>query len=367
MSDQRKFNKILSDVGRAISSSLDLEEVVVMVLRESMKALRADNASLFLMDESLGHLVLVKARGFSADEIGNIKLLGSWEVINKELVVKKRSIIANDVHHNRIFKSQHLPFSNEKLPIRSFLAVPLVKDKAIIGALIIGNRYRPGHKFNRDDQKLLAALSNHVAIALQNAQFYQRLNDLFISTVKALVRAMEAKDYYTRGHSERVMKYSMAIGKEMDLPDEDLENLKLASILHDVGKIGIKENILLKPGRLTSKQREAIEKHSQIGKSIVETIIDSEKIIPGIVEHHERFDGSGYPNHIKGRQISLQGRIIAVADVYDALTTDRPYQKRYKPEKVYSEIIKSSSHHFDPDVVKAFTRSFSKYPQIWHK
>jgi len=367
MSDQRKFNKILSDVSRAISSSLDLDEVVEMILRESMKTLKADNASLFLVDESLGHLVLVKARGFSADEIANIKLLGSWEVVNKELVLKKRSIIANDVQNNKIFKSRHLPFSSEKLPIKSFLAVPLVKDKAIIGALIIGNRYRPGHKFNRDDQKLLAALSNHVAIALQNAQFYQRLNDLFISTVKALVRAMEAKDNYTRGHSERVMKYSLAIGKELGLSDEDLENLRLASILHDVGKIGIRENILLKPGRLTMYQRKAIEKHSQIGKSIVETIIDSEKIIPGIVEHHERFDGSGYPDHLKGKAISLQGRIIAVADVYDALTTDRPYQKRYEPENVYSKVVKNSYLHFDPQVVKAFTKSFSKYPQIWHK
>lgn len=367
MSDQRKFNKILSDVSRAISASLDLEEVVAMVLRESMKTLRADNASLFLMDESLGHLVLVKARGFSADEIGNIKLLGSWEVINRELVVKKRSIIANDVHHNRIFKSQHLPFSSERLPIKSFLAVPLVKDKNIIGALIVGNRYRPGHRFNRDDEKLLVALSNHVAIALQNAQFYQRLNDLFMSTVKALVRAMEAKDNYTRGHSERVMKYSLAIGKEMALNDEELENLRLASILHDVGKIGIRENILLKPGRLTMRQRQAIEKHSQIGKSIVETIIDSDKIIPGIVEHHERFDGTGYPGHLKGKAISLQGRIIAVADVYDALTTDRPYQKKYKPEKVYEEIIENSSAHFDPAVVRAFARSFSRYPQLWHK
>ncbi|HPM43255.1 MAG TPA: HD domain-containing protein [Candidatus Omnitrophota bacterium] len=367
MSDQRKFNQILSDVSRAISSSLDLEEVVGMILRESMKALRADNASLFLIDESLGHLVLVKARGFSADEIGNIKLLGSWEVINNELVTKKRCIIANDVHRNKSFRSQHLPFSHERLPIKSFLAVPLVKDRAIIGALIVGNRYRPGHKFNRDDEKLLVALSNHVAIALQNAQFYQRLNDLFISTVKALVRAMEAKDYYTRGHSERVMKYSLAIGKEMNLPDEELENLRLASLLHDVGKIGVRENILLKAGRLTLRQREAIEKHSQIGKDIVETIIDSEKIIPGIVEHHEHYDGSGYPNHLKGKAISLQGRIIALADTYDALTTERPYKKGYEAESVYKDIVDSASIHFDPKVVEAFKSSFFKYPQIWHK
>lgn len=367
MSDQRQFNKILSEVSAALGSSLDLDEVVAMVLKESMKTLRADNASLFLYDADLRHLVLVKARGFHTDEESNIKLLGSWEVINEELVTRKKSIIANDVHTNKIFRSRHIPFYGERLPIRSFLAVPLVRDAAVIGALIVGNRARPGHKFTRDDEKLLAALSNHVAVALKNAQLYQRLRDLFISTVMALVRAMEAKDRYTGGHSERVMRYSLAIGKEIGLDDAELQDLRLASILHDIGKLGVRENILFKAGRLTLRQRASIEKHSQIGKMIVGAIKDSDRIIPGIAEHHERYDGSGYPNHIKGKAISLQARIIAVADVYDALTSDRPYQKRFKSEKVYSDIIDNANILYDPDVVKAFVNSYSKHPQIWHR
>lgn len=360
-----EVSRILSDVSSAVSSSLDLDEVVGLILRESTKALKADNASLFLYDEDLKHLVLVKARGFNADEIANIKLLGSWEIINKELVLLKRAIIANDMHTNRIFRSEHLPFCGECLPLRSILAVPLVKENIIVGALIVGNRGRPGHRFTRDDEKLLAALSNHVAVALQNAKLYQSLNELFISTTTALVRAMEAKDRYTSGHSERVMKYSMAIGREMRLAEEDLENLRLASILHDVGKIGIRENILLKPGKLTQAQREAIETHSLIGKMIVEKVKNSDKIIPGIIEHHERFDGRGYPHHLKGRAISLQGRIIAVADVYDAVTTDRPYQRKLTPEKAYSLIVDSSGINFDPVVVRAFRRSFSRRQDIW--
>lgn len=367
MGNQRQFNKILSEVSKAVGSSLDLDEVVGMVLGESMKTLRADNASIFLYDEDLRHLVLVKARGFNADEIANIKLLGSWEVINDELVTRKNSIIANDVQNNKVFRSSHLPFYGERLPIKSFLAVPLIKDSAVIGALIIGNRHRPGHMFTRDDEKLLEALSNHVAIALKNAQLYQRLRDLFISTVMALVRAMEVKDRYTGGHSERVMQYSFAIGQEMRLGDEELEDLRLASILHDIGKIGIKENILFKAGRLTIQQRHSIEQHSQMGKTIVSAIKDSDRIIPGIIQHHERFDGSGYPDHLKGKAISLQGRIIAVADVYDALTTNRPYQKRSKVQSVYTEIVSNSGIKFDPQVVKAFIQSFSKHPHIWHK
>lgn len=362
-----EVSRILSDVSRAVSSSLDLDEVVGLILRESTRALRADNASLFLYDEDLRHLVLVKARGFNADEIANIKLLGSWEVITRELVLRKRAIVANDVHTNKIFRAERLPFSDEHIPLRSLVAVPLVKSGAIIGALIVGNRKRPGHKFTRDDEKLLSALSNHIAVALQNAKLYQSLNDLFISTTKALVRAMEAKDRYTSGHSERVMQYSLAIGREMRLGEEELENLRLASLLHDVGKIGIRENILLKPGRLTQRQREAIETHSLIGKLIVEKVKDSDKIIPGIMEHHERYDGRGYPNHLRGRAISLQGRIIAVADVYDAVTTDRPYQKKLSSDRAHALLLDNSSIHFDPAVVKAFRRSYEKYPQLWHR
>ena len=359
------LDKILINVSRTISSSLDLEKVADLVLTESVKALRADNASLFLIDDSSTHLILTRARGFNKDEAGNIKLLGGWEVINSQLVHKKRPIIVNDVEKNKIFKSKRLPFSQEKIPIKSFLAVPLMKDGNLVGALIVSNRKRPGHLFTRDDKRLLVALSNHIAIALLNAKLYQELKELFLSTIRSLVRAVEAKDPYTSGHSERVMKYSVAIGEILGLKDDDLESLRLSSIMHDVGKIGIKESILLKPGQLTMKQRKIIQEHPSIGKRIVEMINHSDRIISGIVEHHERYGGGGYPRGLKGRAISLQGRIIAVADTYDALTTDRPYQKGYTGKEALFEILNSSSTYFDPKVVKAFISSFSKHPEIW--
>lgn len=359
-----KLDKILVEVSRTISSSLDLEKVANLVLAESTKALKADNASLFLIDDK-GHLALTRARGFDKDEIGNIKLLGGWEVINSQILARKKPIIVNDVEKDRIFRSKHLPFSTEKISIKSFLAVPLLKDGAIIGSLMVSNRRRPGHIFHNDDKKLLSALSNHIAIALLNAKLYQELKDLFLSTIKSLVKAVEAKDPYTSGHSERVMKYSIAIGEALGLKGEDLEELRLSGILHDVGKIGIKESILFKPGKLTDRQRRIIQEHPAIGKRIVETINHSDRIISGIAEHHERYNGGGYPVGIKGRDISLQGRIVAVADTYDALTTNRPYQKGYTAKEALFEILNSSKTCFDPKVVKAFVRSFSKRPEIW--
>lgn len=357
--------KILLELSRAVSSSLSLDTVSDLVLKESIKALRADHASLFLTDESVGHLVLEKARGFSRDEIDNIKLLGSWEIINNQLMEKKKPLLVNNVCHNLLFRSKSLPFSAEKLPVSSFLAVPLVKEERIIGALIVSNKKRSGHLFKKEDERLMVTLSNHIAIALQTAALYQNLKDLFISTVKSLVRAVDAKDRYTSGHSERVMKYSLAIGREMGLDEKTTENLGLSSLLHDVGKIGVKESILSKPGRLSSVEIRHVRRHPAIGVKIVETIKNSSDLIQGIQDHHERFDGKGYPCRLKGKAISLAGRIIAVADTYDAITADRPYQKKYSEKEVLFEIKRGALSQFDPKVVKAFIISFFNHPAVW--
>jgi HD-GYP domain-containing protein (c-di-GMP phosphodiesterase class II) len=362
-----EIEKMLLEVSRILSSSLNLNTVTDLVLRESTKTMRADHASLFLIDESMKHLVLEKVRGFSKDEIDNIKLMGSWEVINNQLIKKKKPLIVNNLHNNPLFRSKSLPFSSEKLPISSFLAVPLIKENRIIGVLIVSNRKKSGRVFNNEDKRLMVTLSNHIAIALLNATLYQRLKNLFISTVKSLVRAVDAKDPYTSGHSERVMKYSLAIGKEIGLKEDVKENLGLSSLLHDVGKIGVKESVLLKPSRLSPTELQHIHQHPSIGVKIVETIKDSQNIINGIKDHHERFDGKGYPAHLKGSGISLEGRIVAVADTYDALTTVRPYQKKYSAKEAFFEIKRGASSQFDPKVVKAFIVSFSKNHAIWDK
>ncbi|MDD5496332.1 MAG: HD domain-containing protein [Candidatus Omnitrophica bacterium] len=357
--------KILYRVSRIVSSSLDLAKVADLVLKESMEALDSDHASLFLLDENSGRLMLARARGFNKDQVGNIKLLGSWEVINDLLVKRRKPFIVNDIAKDTLFADRILPFSKERLPIKSFLAVPLKKEHAIIGALIVSNRKRPGHLFTKKDEELLLTLSNNIALALFNAKLYQDLKNLLISTVKSLVRAIEAKDPYTSGHSERVMKYAMAIARELKLDEDALSNLKLSGLLHDVGKIGIKEKILLKPARLSMREKKQMDLHPAIGARIVESIDNAHKIIRGILEHHERFDGRGYPNSLKGKRISLEGRIIAVADAFDALTTNRPYQRKFTSKEAFFEIVKGSTIQFDPKVVKAFMISFSRHPDSW--
>jgi putative nucleotidyltransferase with HDIG domain len=361
------YTKILLNVSRAVSASLELDKVVGLVLSQSRKALGADHASLFLFDDTIGRLVLSGAEGFSADEIDNIKLFGSWEVVSEDLVRRRKTIAVDDIQKDAIFRDKNLPFAPEKLPIRSFMASPLEKDGKIAGVLIVSNRNRPGHAFTKEDEELLAALSNHIAIAVMNAKLYYGLRSLFISTIASLTRAIDAKDSYTSGHSERVMNYAVAIGKELGLDDEELENIRLGSLLHDVGKIGVKESILMKPAKLLGYERRQIKQHPGIGARIIETIDNSHKIVKGILEHHERFNGKGYPNGLKGDEISLEGRIIAIADTYDALTTDRPYQKHFSRESAFNKIKHGASTQFDPKVVHAFISSYTKHPEIWRE
>ena len=356
---------IMLNASRVVVSSLDPERVSELVLRESSGALDTEHASLFLINEESGHLELNKAIGFSEDELDNIKILGSWEVVNGQVVKKGNPLIVNNIHTDPAFKKRNLPFLRQKLPIHSFLAVPLRSDKKVIGVLIVSNRKRTGCLFTKEDEGFLMGLSNHIAIALMNAKLYKRLKDLYVNTIASLVKALEAKDPYTGGHSERVMKYALAIGKEMRLGEEALENVRLSSLLHDIGKVGIKDDVLIKNGQLSEAEKEEIYKHPSIGARIVESIDSSHKIIRGIQEHHERFGGGGYPRGLKGSAISLEARIISVADAYDALTSDRPYQKRYLVKEVYKEIIKGSSTRFDPKIVKAFINSFTKHPDIW--
>lgn len=350
--------RILLEVSRAVSSSLDLDTVSALVLKESRKALGADHAALFLADESTGRLMLSKADGFSADEKDNLELFGGWEVIGEHIMRGKHSLVVNDISQDPAFKAK-------QLSVHCFMASPLENDGGVIGVLIVSNKKRPGQSFSKEDEELLLALSNNIAIALQNARLYRSLKTLFISTVTSLTRAVEAKDAYTSGHSERVMKYSEAIGREMGLPEDLVENIKLASLLHDIGKIGIKESILTKPAKLLGYEKRQMKQHPGIGARIIEKIDNSQKIIKGVLEHHERYDGKGYPNNIKGENISIEGRVIAVADTYDALTTDRPYQRGHPHQKAYDEISEGAGSQFDPKVVNAFVSSFKKYPGVW--
>lgn len=192
------------------------------------------------------------------------------------------------------------------------------------------------------------------------SESYKELEDLFARLVIAMVNALDAKSPWTKGHSERVTNYALEIAREMGLKDEDFEHLKLCGLLHDIGKIGLYDGVLDKPDKLTDDEFELVKKHPEKGVEILSPIKQLSNIIPGILHHHERYDGKGYPEGIRGEDIPLCARILAAADSYDSMTADRPYRLSPGREYAISELKRCSGTQFDPRVVEAFLKVLNR-------
>jgi HD-GYP domain-containing protein (c-di-GMP phosphodiesterase class II) len=237
------------------------------------------------------------------------------------------------------------------------ICVSVKSRERIIGVLQAINR-RTEHPFDTEDQRLFESLARQVGIAIENARLYEEVKETFFSTAATLAEAIEKRDPYTGGHVRRVVEISLTVGEELGLSPEEKETLHLAAILHDVGKIGIRDVILLKQGPLTPEELDHIREHPQLGAEILAPIKQLEAVIPAVRYHQERCDGQGYPEGLKGEEIPLASRIIAVADTFDAMTTDRPYRRRISDEEAITEIERCAGSQFDPAVVKAFMRAY---------
>lgn len=205
-----------------------------------------------------------------------------------------------------------------------------------------------------DDERILQALAAHLSVALENATLYERLRTDFIRAMAAISAMADATERLESGHTDRVMDYAVAIGTGMGLPLERLGLLRFAGLLHDLGKVGVAEEILIKPSALTPEEMERVRRHSEMGASIVEQIHILEEITPIVRHHHEHFDGTGYPDGLKGDGIPLEARILATADAYEAMTGLRTHRKRMSPATARAELVRASGTQFDPAVVEAF-------------
>jgi hypothetical protein len=208
--------------------------------------------------------------------------------------------------------------------------------------------------FRYSDLRMLASVAKQIGVALTNIDLYRELEQFFVNVVKSLVYTIEAKDVYTRGHSERVSHYCMLMADRLGLGKEEKRSLLWASILHDMGKIGIPERMLNKPGRLTEEEYEQIKMHVEKGYNILKPLKPLAQSLDGILYHHEHYDGKGYPKGLKGTDIPLLARIIAVADTYDAITSDRSYRSRKTREKALTVMAEIAGSQLDPEIVPAF-------------
>ncbi len=212
-----------------------------------------------------------------------------------------------------------------------------------------------GHRaFSASEKQLVGIIENIISPTFETLRLYDSLQDLYLNTVKALAAAIDAKDEYTHGHSFRVAKYALAIGGQLEIDSQQLNDLEIAGYMHDLGKIGISELILSKPGKLTSEEFRLIQKHPVFTDKILQPIKLPVRILEGAIQHHERMDGTGYPCGLAGTNISLFGRIIAVADVFDALTSKRPYRDAMPVEEALRTLCDGIDSLFDREMVIAF-------------
>ncbi len=234
------------------------------------------------------------------------------------------------------------------------LVVPLVREGVPFGLIFGADKLDDSH-ISSIDSKLCSSLASTMSIFLQNAMLYEDMQSMFLGTLHALTSSIDAKDSYTHGHSERVALMSRNLAKAAGLDEFTCERIYVAGLVHDVGKIGVPESVLCKPGRLTFEEFELIKQHPEIGAKILQDIRQMHDLIPGVLYHHERWDGNGYPHGIAGNDIPLFGRVIGLADAFDAMSTNRTYRRALKHEDVMAEIERCAGTQFDPELAKVFT------------
>ncbi|MCK5307981.1 MAG: GAF domain-containing protein [Zetaproteobacteria bacterium] len=348
----RQFS-ILYEVGSLLVSSLDQKAIRKMTMETMTRLMNAEAGSLLLLDETSGELYFEVALGIKGAKVKNVRLKRG-EGIAGWVAEHGKPLIIHDVNNDPRFLRR--VDKRTDFNTKNMACVPIkIKDK-VVGVLQAINRL--DGRFTEEEMDLFQLFSNEVAIALDNARLYEELRETFFTTAGALAEAIEKRDPYTGGHTKRVLKYSTAIAEQLNLQPREMETLKLSAVLHDIGKIGVEDKILKKTDKLSEDEMEVMNRHPKLGAEIVDHIKQLKDVIPAMLYHHEKVDGTGYPDGLKEDSIPLTARIIAVADTYDAMTTTRPYRKGLKPEVALDELKKEVGRQFDGEVVAAFVSAF---------
>jgi len=325
------------------------EDLRSLVLRVALDLTDAPKGLLLARTDGDGNgrLDVVAAEGFDEDA-GRSEIAQSFA----ERVVERGVVIRED--------SPMLTGAPVDGEISTLIAIPMYMAGEFNGVVVCADR--PGG-FDECDDEVLLSLGDHAGSVLQNTALHGQLRDAFVATVQVLTEAIQAKDPFLRGHSEDVADYVDAVSRQLGVDDREREQLAFASLLHDVGKIGISESILLKPGRLSPEERSVVELHPHIGFRLVEQVPGMEDIAPVVLYHHERWDGEGYPARLRGEEIPLGARLVGVADAFSAMTEQRPYRDRMSLEVACTELERCAGSQFDPRVVGLFTAEVRMYPR----
>ncbi|HOY68730.1 MAG TPA: GAF domain-containing protein [Candidatus Ozemobacteraceae bacterium] len=353
---------LIQELGKAINSSLDLDSVLTYFIDMTTRITESDRATLMLYSEDTQELHVQVSRGFDDERIKDVRFrIG--EGIAGQAARQRKPLRVSNTGLEPQFKKLALETGPKAVTL---ISAPLLNRDNLVGVINCERELDKKGPFTVENLDLLDTLASQASVAIENARLYHNLLNVYLETIRALAAAIDAKDSYTHGHSRRVTDLSVALALTMELPRTEVDTIRHAALLHDVGKIGISEQILLKPGRLTDDEFETIKSHPHIGAGILNSIEFLKNVCLIIEHHHERYDGRGYPSNLKADEIPVGARIIMVADSFDAITSCRPYRKPLTFDEAMAEIGRCAGTQFDPRVVAAFTRlRESPFCPIW--
>jgi HD-GYP domain-containing protein (c-di-GMP phosphodiesterase class II) len=373
------YKKELENAAKTMILVHEPDTLIKMIVRMIVLKVKVSHAAILLRDQEIDTYVLTISRGVAGLKVpkgfarmdrdnplirffsqrsdeklfnnGVIVYDEAQELISRDIGSETKQVLKDVLYQMDIFDS--------------CVCIPSYFQNDLLGILLLG-RKNDEKGFGQDELDFFVALTSDVAMAIRNAQLFKQLESelenkkkLFIHTTIALAAAIDAKDHYTHGHTARVTTLSLDIARKLSershntYEDKFLEHLQIASLLHDIGKIGIPESILNKDGSLNEEERKKMQEHPLLGSVILQPIKELDLAILGVKHHHERFDGSGYPEGLKGNQIPLIASIISIADSFDAMTTDRPYRKSLSKKEAIECIMQEAGRQFDPQIVEA--------------
>ncbi len=346
--------ELLYNVSKKIGSVPRMAQLLEQIMEMTQKALDAEAASILLFHDNEQELFFETASGPVKNELRDVKVNIQYGIAG-QVVRTGKPLIVNNVTRSRNFRRNIDEFTG--FFTKSLICVPLTTHHKTIGVIEVLNKI-DGSDFDESDLHVLVPVATTAAMAIENTKLHQSILDSYKITVLTLAGTIDAKDPYTRGHSQRVMDYALLAGASLQLPPEKMEILEYSSILHDIGKIVIDGQILNKPDKLTSSEWNIVREHPAIGANLLKQIPFLEQASTVVLHHHERYDGTGYPDGLEGEDIPLISRLISVVDAFDTMTTNRSYRSAFGTEYAINELKKGTCKQFCPVAVEAFITGF---------
>ena len=339
----------LVEVDRIILSTMDRDEMLHKVSVQIRTLVPADLGGVALCDPETGDFRYIGGWGM---EIRNREILQTSDWLGSPVLNRGKPMTRKNIDEDIILS----PFDKllHELGVKSDLYAPIIRKGKTVGIFFLGC-FREG-AFNMEDVDTTVVFASRMGLALEHVRLIYDLDEMSVNIIHALASAIDAKSSWTKGHSERVSDYSLAIAERMGMAKREIERLRLAGLLHDIGKIGTYDVLLDKTGRLTDEEWELIKLHPSRGCEILEPITEFRDILPAVRHHHERWDGTGYPSGLRGEAIPLMARILTVADSFDTMTADRPYRSAIGVTNAIQEIRYCTGTQFAPDVADVFLR-----------